>query len=165
MGIFDEAIKIILVGMGATLVMDIWSSILKRLGNPTLDYALVGRWVGHMLHGRFAHEAIGRASPIAGERWLGWMIHYATGVVFAGLLVRVAGSGWLANPTLLPALSVGVATVAFPLCIMQPAMGAGFAASRTPTPMKNRLRSLATHAVFGCGMYLAAVCLWWGWGG
>lgn len=165
MGIFDEAIKIFLVGMGATLVMDIWSSILKRLGNPTLDYALVGRWVGHMLHGRFAHEAIGRASPIAGERWLGWMIHYATGAVFAGLLVRVAGSDWLANPTLLTALSVGVATVAFPLFIMQPAMGAGFAASRTPTPMKNRLRSLATHAVFGCGMCLAAVCLLGLWGG
>lgn len=159
MGVFDEVVNIILVGIGATLVMDIWSVILKRLGNPTLDYALVGRWVGHMWHGRFVHEAIGRALPIAGERWLGWVIHYATGVLFAGLLVRVAGSGWLQNPTLLPAVSVGMATVVFPLFIMQPAMGAGFAASRTPTPMKNRLRSLATHAVFGCGMYLAAVCL------
>lgn len=165
MGIFDECVKIIMVGIGATLVMDIWSVILKRLGNPTLDYALVGRWVGHMWHGRFAHAAIGRASPIAGERWLGWVIHYATGMLFAALLVAFAGGGWLENPTLLPAVSVGVATVVFPLFIMQPAMGAGFAASRTPTPMKNRLRSLATHAVFGGGMYLAAVCLLRFWGG
>ncbi len=158
MGVFDEVVKIVLVGAGATLVMDLWSGILKRLGVSTLDYALVGRWVGHMLHGRFAHEAIGRASPVMGERGLGWTIHYATGVLFASLLVAFAGSGWLEDPTLLPAVSVGLATVAFPLFIMQPAMGAGFAASRTPTPMKNRLRSLTTHAVFGFGMYLAAVC-------
>jgi hypothetical protein len=60
---------------------------------------------------------------------------------------------------LLPALAVGVATVVVPLFVMQPAMGAGFAASRTPTPLKNCLRSLATHAVFGVGMYLAGA-LW-----
>jgi len=42
---------------------------------------------------------------------------------------------------------------------MQPAMGAGFAASRTPAPMKNRIRSVANHAVFGLGLYLSAVIL------
>lgn len=158
MGIFDEIAKMILVGAGATLVMDIWSAIQRRLGTPTLDYALVGRWVGQMLHGRFAHAAIGRASPVAGERWLGWTVHYATGVLFVLLLVIFAGDGWLENPTLLPAVTVGFATVAFPMCIMQPAMGAGFAASRTATPAKNRVRSLVTHGIFGCGIYLAAVC-------
>lgn len=42
---------------------------------------------------------------------------------------------------------------------MQPAMGAGIAAANTPTPWKNRLRSLANHAVFGLGLYLAAALL------
>lgn len=42
---------------------------------------------------------------------------------------------------------------------MQPAMGAGLASSRTPTPLKNCLRSLITHAVFGGGLYGAAVVL------
>jgi hypothetical protein len=46
-----------------------------------------------------------------------------------------------------------------PFFVMQPAMGAGIAASRTPTPWRNRLRSLATHAVFGCGLYLSAAAL------
>ena len=40
-----------------------------------------------------------------------------------------------------------------------PAMGAGFAASRTPTPLKNCLRSLANHTVFGFGLYLSALAI------
>lgn len=42
---------------------------------------------------------------------------------------------------------------------MQPAMGSGFAARRTATPLKNCLRSLVNHAVFGSGLYLAAMAL------
>ena len=51
---------------------------------------------------------------------------------------------YLNNPTLLSKLlaqlAVGMGTVAAPLLVMQPAMGSGFAASRTPTPLKNCLR-------------------------
>ncbi len=51
------------------------------------------------------------------------------------------------------------ATVSAPLFVMQPAMGAGFAASRTPTPVRNVIRSIANHTVFGLGLYLAATAL------
>jgi hypothetical protein len=54
---------------------------------------------------------------------------------------------------------VGTVTVVMPFFVMQPAMGAGVAASRTPTPWINRLRSLLTHAIFGLGMYLAALLI------
>lgn len=47
-------------------------------------------------------------------------------------------------------------TVVAPLCFMQPAMGAGFFASRTPTPARNCLKSLVTHFVFGVGLFLSA---------
>ena len=39
------------------------------------------------------------------------------------------------------------------------AMGAGFLALKTPTPLKNALRSLANHTVFGAGLYVAAAAL------
>ena len=39
-----------------------------------------------------------------------------------------------AAPTFLPALLVGIGTVAAPFFILQPGMGAGIAASRTPNP-------------------------------
>jgi hypothetical protein len=42
---------------------------------------------------------------------------------------------------------------------MQPAMGAGLAGSRTPDPRATRLRNLAMHAVYGIGLYVAAVAL------
>ena len=62
----------------------------------------------------------------------------------------------MARPTLGPALAVGIGTVAAPFFLMQPGMGAGIAASRTPRPNAARLQSLLTHAVFGLGLYVAA---------
>ncbi|MDF3837722.1 DUF2938 domain-containing protein [Cupriavidus basilensis] len=154
-----ELIRLVLIGVGATAVMDVWSMIQKSLGIPTLDYAMVGRWAGHLCRGRFAHASIGKAAPIPGELSLGWAIHYAVGIAFAVLLVGIYGAEWLHDPVWLPALAVGTVTVVIPFFVMQPAMGAGIAASRTPTPWKNRLRSLLTHAIFGGGLYLSAAVL------
>lgn len=37
-----------LIGMGGAALMDVWSLVLRRrFGIPTLDYALLGRWIGH----------------------------------------------------------------------------------------------------------------------
>ena len=146
----------VLIGISATAVMDAWLVLLQRLGVPTLNLAFVGRWVGHLLRGQFVHASIAKAAPVRGELAWGWLTHYAVGVVFATVLVGLQGTQWLRSPSLLPALAVSIGTVAAPLLAMQPAMGSGFAASRTPTPIKNCLRSLANHTVFGLGLYLSA---------
>jgi Protein of unknown function (DUF2938) len=158
-GDIDGAIRVVLIGVGATVAMDAWRLLMKRLRVPTPDFALVGRWAGHLARGRWSHAAIAKAAPVAGERALGWALHYATGVAFAALLVAIAGTAWMRSPTPLPALVVGLGTVAVPLFVMQPAMGAGIASSRTATPLKNTLRSVANHAAFGVGLYLAAVAV------
>lgn len=155
------AAHVALIGIGATAVMDAWLLLLRRLGVTSLSFALVGRWVGHLARGTIVHPAIAEAAPIPGELALGWLTHYGVGIVFAGLLVAAQGIAWMGEPTVLPAIAVGVATVAAPWFVMQPAMGAGFAASRTPTPWKNCLRSLANHAVFGVGLYLCAGLIAW----
>lgn len=60
------------IGIGATLVMDLWTLMLKRIGVATLNYAMVGRWVGHMGHGHLRHEAIAKAAPIGtNAHWAG----------------------------------------------------------------------------------------------
>lgn len=148
-----------LIGIGATAVMDAWLVLLARLGVPTTSLAMVGRWVGNMRRGRFAHGAIAKAPLVRHELGLGWLTHYAIGIVFAALLVTMQGAAWLEQPTLLPALAVGLATVAAPWLVMQPAMGSGFLAAKTPAPLKNCLRNLANHAVFGAGLFLAAAAL------
>jgi hypothetical protein len=148
---------ILLVGVGATALLDAWLFVLGRLGVPTLGMALIGRWLGHLGRGTFAHAAIARAAPIPGERALGWIAHYAIGFGFAAVLLLWKGTAWMQHPTPGPALVVGVGTVLVPLFVMQPAMGAGFASSRTKTPARNVLRSVVNHAVFGLGLYLTAL--------
>lgn len=150
---------VLLVGVGATAVMDVWLLLLSRLGVPTTSFAMVGRWVGHFARGQFAHAAISKAAPIPFELGLGWLTHYVIGLAYAVLLVVAQGTAWLEQPTVLPALVFGAFTVAAPWFVMQPAMGAGFLALKTQTPLKNCLRSLANHAVFGLGLYLAAAAL------
>lgn len=151
-----------IVGIGATAVTDVWAWLRTRLLSiPPPDYGLVGRWVAHMPRGRFRHESIKAAAPVRYERALGWVVHYAIGVSFAALLLSIYGLGWLDRPTIVPALIVGVGTVAAPFLVMQPAMGAGVAASRTPRPNAARLQSLVMHAVFGIGLYAAAWLMAW----
>ncbi|AMO21985.1 DUF2938 domain-containing protein [Ramlibacter solisilvae] len=157
----EDIARVCAIGVGATATMDLWLLLLHRLGVPTLNFAMIGRWAGHWRRGVFAHEAIAKAAPVKGELALGWLFHYATGVAFAALLVAIEGSEWARGPSLLPALSVGVATVAVPWLVMQPAMGAGIASAKTPSPARNRARSLANHAVFGLGLYLTALLVAW----
>lgn len=157
----EEFVRVVLIGCGATLVMDIWLMFLKRIGIQTLNFAFIGRWIGHLFHGRIAHASIGKASPIANEISLGWITHYAVGVAFAFLLISIVGVAWASGPSLGIALLVGVCTVVFPLLVMQPAMGLGVAASKTPTPIKNCIRSLINHSVFGLGLFLSAFVLDW----
>ena len=75
------------------------------------------------------------------------------------MLLLVWGPAWAHQPTIGPAMAVGLGTIVAPWLVMQPAMGAGVAGSRTPRPRSTRLRNLATHAVYGVGLYLTALAV------
>ena len=50
---------IIAVGIGATLLLDLWNLFLKRaFSTPSLNYCLLGRWFRYMPEGRFRHTSI-----------------------------------------------------------------------------------------------------------
>ena len=155
--VIDFTLHCLAVGTGATLVMDLWTVLRRRLlATPMPDYRLVGRWFGHMARGRLRHDRIAASPRVPGELWLGWGAHYLVGIAFAAVLLAIWGTDWARQPTLIPALIVGMASVAAPFLVMQPAMGAGVAASRTPRPAAARLQSITTHTVFGLGLYAAA---------
>jgi hypothetical protein len=148
----------IAVGIGATLVMDLWNRFLRRaFGIPSLDYCLLGRWICHMPGGTLRHVSIAAAPRKPRECTVGWLAHYSIGVVFGLVFVALASGDWLARPTVLPALLFGIATVVFPLFILQPSLGLGVAASKSPKPKQARLKSLVTHTVFGLGLYACAL--------
>jgi len=150
----------VVVGIGATLFMDLWAILLKRAFRfPSPNYCLVGRWVSYMPGGTFRHASIAASPHKPSECAIGWAAHYVVGVAYALLLVALASGNWLARPTLLPALLFGVGTVLVPFLVMQPSFGMGIAASRTPNPTEARLRSLMAHTAFGVGLYVCALGL------
>ncbi|HEY6942341.1 DUF2938 domain-containing protein [Dokdonella sp.] len=153
----DNLVCTVAIGIVATAFMDAAAIVRRRVaGTPLPDYALVGRWIAWMPRGRFRHAAIARSPSMRGERALGWIAHYATGVGYAGVLLAFVGLEWVRDPTVLPALAVGIGSVLVPFLLMQPGMGAGIAGSRTADPARMRMRSLVTHAVFGVGLYVGA---------
>jgi hypothetical protein len=148
----------ITVGIGATLLTDLWNLFLKRTFSvPSLNYCLLGRWLRHMPECTFRHASIIAAPQKPLECTVGWIAHYTIGVVLALVFIVFASGDWLVRPTLLPALLYGIGTVVFPFFIMQPAFGLGFAASKVPNPKQARLKSLMTHTIFGVGLWVCAL--------
>ena len=154
----EIVVRAALIGIGATVVLDLWNAFLKRLlGVPSLNLGMLGRWFGHFPRGRFVHDNIAEASPVRGELVIGWSAHYAIGITFAALLLAIWGLAWARHPTPLPALVVGLVTLVAPFFLMQPGMGMGIAASKTPRPNAARLKSIVSHTVYGICLYGSAL--------
>lgn len=149
-----------LVGIGGTVALDIWAVLLARFfGVPGVNWPMVGRWIGNMPSGRFAHENMAAARPVACETMIGWGAHYIIGIGYGLLVFAFWGVPWLEHPTLLPPLIVSWALLIAPYFIMMPGMGSGIAGSKTPRPAVTRFKSVVGHSVFGLGMYATAAVL------
>jgi hypothetical protein len=154
------AIQGVLIGVVATLVIDIWALIVKHgLHLPTADWALVGRWFAHMPSGAFVHRPIAAASSIAHERIVGWLAHYLIGVIYGVGYLYVVQVILARNPSLTSALVFGLVTLVAPWLIMQPAMGVGVFAMGAPRPWVVRLVNVSMHVVFGASLYGAWLLL------
>jgi hypothetical protein len=148
----------IIIGIGATLVMDFFALFQQRFfAIVPLNYALVGRWLIYMRKGVFRHKNILLTQPVQMESVVGWFSHYGTGVIFAAIITVFTGNSWLIEPTITPSIVFGILTVIFPYFLMQPCLGFGIAAAKTPKPNVARVRSLMAHTVFGLGLYLSAL--------
>lgn len=155
-------VSALFIGIGATLTFDLWALFLKYAFKVTpSNFCLVGRWIRYMPEGTFRHSDIGSSPQRSGECLVGWIAHYTIGVVFAIVFISLLGKDWLQHPILFPAMIFGVVTVSAPFFIMQPLLGLGFAASKTPKPMQARLRSLMNHTAFGFGLYLFGLLVKW----
>ncbi len=71
--LFLIGLQAALIGIGATLIMDLWAWLQRRVfGIPSLNYALVARWVLCMPKGKLVHAPIMSTDPMPGEKALGW---------------------------------------------------------------------------------------------
>ena len=149
-----QALRVFAMGIAATVAIDLWATFANRvLGWPRTNWALVGRWIGHMRDGRFAHSSIGSSPPIVHEPILGWVFHYVVGCVYAALYVMFVGTAQLGQPTLVSAVLFGLVTILSPWLLMQPALGLGICASKAPRANLVRLQNLIIHTIFGLALY------------
>ena len=52
-----HVVEAVLVGLGATLLIDLWALFLRRAFSiPSLNYCLLGRWVLYIPDGTIVHE-------------------------------------------------------------------------------------------------------------
>lgn len=143
-----------LMGIIATIAMDITSLILKRVpGLPSADWALIGRWLGHIPKGVFIQESIADAEEIRHERLIGWTAHYLTGIVYGLTYLGFIQVVLLAEPSISSALAFGLVTLVAPWCIMQPGLGLGIFATKAPRPWMLRSINVTMHVIFGTGLY------------
>jgi hypothetical protein len=157
---FDILWRSVVIGIGATVLMDIWAVVFaKATGGAMPNWAPPGRWVWHLAKGKVFHDDIAKAAPYQNEQALGWVFHYAVGIIYGILLVMITGPGWLAQPTFLPAWIWGIVTIAGGWFLLQPGLGIGWAASKTPNPNKVRFLGLVAHTIFGFGLYATALLI------
>ncbi len=116
--VMDYLVCTLLVGLGATAMMDIWGIARQRCwAIAPMNYGLVGRWLAHLARGRFQHDRIAASPAVRGEGLIGWTAHYLIGIAFAAVLLAIWGLEWARHPTIGPALIVGIGSVAAPFLV------------------------------------------------
>ena len=145
-------------GVFATVVLDLFQRLLFAVaGIPPANWAMVGRWFAHIPRGRLFHDDIAQAEPVQGELRLGWIMHYLVGIaygfVYLGLIVLILERA----PSFLNGLVFGVVSVVIPWFLMQPGLGAGVMARKTPKPIVPVSVALANHTVYGIALFAGAV--------
>lgn len=140
--------------------MDLWAMILSRgFNQPAPNWAMPGRWLAHVVRGRVFHDSIADAAPVSRELTLGWAFHYGVGILYGVIWVALAGQSWLSEPSFLPVWLFALVTISAGWFLLQPGMGLGWAASKTPKPWKVRIMGLVAHSWFGLGMWVGALAI------
>jgi hypothetical protein len=148
----------LVIGLLATVLIDVWALVLKHiLKLPTTNWAMVGRWVGHLPKGQFVHRPIANAAPIPGEAALGWATHYAIGLVYGVGYLWLMRDVLAQTPGLVSAIVFSVVLLVASWFIMLPGLGVGILARRAPRPWLIRGINVSVHVVFGIGLYAG----WW----
>ncbi|CAI3930005.1 MULTISPECIES: DUF2938 domain-containing protein [Commensalibacter] len=150
----------ILIGVGATVMMDIWDIVFGSLpGQSKSNWAPVGRWVWHLKEGIVFHQNIDDAKPYEHELALGWIFHYIVGILYGVLFALYVGTGWFAYPTFLPTWVWGMITIGAGWFLLQPGLGIGVAASQLSNAWTVRILNIVAHSFFALGMYGTALLL------
>jgi len=75
MGSADIILRAALVGIGGTIVLDLYAFLMQRMFGVPTNWKMVGRWLGRMSKCEFVQTTSGRPSRCrANMRWAGHSI-------------------------------------------------------------------------------------------
>jgi hypothetical protein len=149
-------------GVVATITMDaamVTAAVIggKAFASKRVDPAVIGRWSGDLLRGRWRHVDASREEPGALDVPLGLITHYLTGIALTEAFVLVP---WRRpGPTVAAAVAYGVATSVFPLFVLFPSLGYGPAGLRSGEAGRLARIMLVGHTAFGAGIGLGTALL------
>ena len=149
-------------GVVATVTMDAAMVAAAAIGGEAfaserVDPAVIGRWGGGLLRGRWRHVDASREEPGTLDVPLGLMTHYLTGIVLTEAFVLVP---WRRpGPAFAAAVAYGIATSVFPLFVLFPSLGYGPAGLRSGEAARLARIMLVGHSAFGAGIGLGTALL------
>jgi hypothetical protein len=152
-------VEVLIVGVVANIVTDIYEWILERTLGKTRDWHLIGRWVANLPKGSFVLDTENESRAVSGELAVGWIFHYVVGIAYAGVYLFGVQYVLGVSPSAITAIGFGVISVAAPWFILMPALGVGAFAINAGRPTFVRLASLSVHFVFGVGLYLGVISI------
>jgi hypothetical protein len=145
---------ILFIGICSTLFMDMMSLISHQLFKiNAFNYALLGRWVLYWQQKKFTHNNIQQSPPQKYEASIGWFFHYLIGILWT-YLYFILSHFLHYTITLWNTIIFSIITTFIPFLIIQPALGFGMFAQKTPNPFKSMRNSMLAHLYFGLGLYL-----------
>ena len=91
-------LKIVIVGVGACAVFDVWQRIFQWLtGTPPSNWALVGRWaIGLLTQGRLMVRDFEVQPDRGNELGVGWLVHYGIAISYAAIFMLLMKANILA---------------------------------------------------------------------
>ncbi len=148
-------VQIFIAGVIAMATLDVWQQIYRvAFGAPITDWAMIGRWVGHIPQGQLVQQDIAKAPPVANERAIGRIVHYVVGIGYAVVYFLLMRFVFGSPPSFLSALIFGAVSVCVTWFFMEPILGAGVTGSKMPDRASAMVHDFTSHLSLGLGLYL-----------
>ena len=149
-------IEIVLAGIFACFLMDIWQQLLRLVtGIPISNWSVVGRWFFITLKtGKIYNPMILDVPKVKRETMIGWLVHYSVAIGYALVFWLLMEDYGIFSATLLDGFLFGAASVVVPWFFFMPCLGNGILASKSSNPIQNSLLALASHSIFGMSIAL-----------